>query len=77
MSPMPTEVHVRLPVRLGQLLQLAGAAESGAQARELLADGNVRVDGDVETRRGRQLRGEEVLEVRGPGGVEVLRVVGG
>lgn len=42
-------------IRLGQFLKLANLAESGAQARELIADGEVTVDGEVETRRGRQL----------------------
>ena len=42
-------------IRLGQLLKLAGIAESGADAKALLADGAVTVNGEVETRRGRQL----------------------
>ena len=42
-------------IRLGQLLKLAGIAESGADAKLLLAGGEVAVNGEVETRRGRQL----------------------
>ena len=42
-------------IRLGQLLKLSGLAESGGEARELVADGVVHVNGEVETRRGRQL----------------------
>lgn len=52
-------------IRLGQLLKLANLAESGAHARELIANGDVTVDGEVETRRGRQLVGGEVIEVLG------------
>ena len=49
-------------IRLGQLLKLAGLAESGGEARELVSDGVVRVNGEVETRRGRQLhRGDLVV----------------
>jgi ribosome-associated protein len=42
-------------IRLGQLLQVAGLAESGGEAKALLATGSVRVNGEPETRRGRQL----------------------
>jgi ribosome-associated protein len=42
-------------IRLGQLLQVAGLAESGGEAKALLATGAVRVNGEPETRRGRQL----------------------
>lgn len=42
-------------IRLGQLLKLAGVADSGGEAKELLAGGGVLVDGEVETRRGRTL----------------------
>lgn len=48
-------------IRLGQLLKLADLVESGADAKALLAEGVVQVNGTVETRRGRQLaRGDEV-----------------
>lgn len=43
-------------IRLGQLLKLAGVVDDGAQARALIADGVVRVDGEVDRRRGRQVR---------------------
>ena len=52
-------------IRLGQFLKLANLAESGAHARELILAGDVLVDGEVETRRGRQLVGGEVVEVGG------------
>ena len=42
-------------IRLGQLLQVAGLAESGGEAKALLATGAVRVNGEPENRRGRQL----------------------
>jgi ribosome-associated protein len=56
------EVPIRDDViRLGQFLKLAGLAESGTHARDLVADGEIKVNGEVETRRGRQLvRGDRV-----------------
>lgn len=50
-------------IRLGQLLKLSGLAESGGEARELVAEGVVRVNGEVETRRGRQLHRGDLVEV--------------
>ena len=42
-------------IRLGQLLKLAGVVDDGAQARSLIEDGEVSVNGEVERRRGRQV----------------------
>jgi ribosome-associated protein len=48
-------------IRLGQFLKLADLVESGGDLKPLLAEGLVRVNAEVETRRGRQLvRGDEV-----------------
>jgi ribosome-associated protein len=52
-------------IRLGQLLKLAGLADSGADARELVREGATRVNGEVETRRGRRLRRGDVVDVAG------------
>jgi ribosome-associated protein len=57
-------------IRLGQLLKLTGVAGSGAEAKELLVDGAVTVNGEPERRRGRQLRAGDVVVVGG----ESLRV---
>jgi ribosome-associated protein len=43
-------------IRLGQLLKLAGVVDDGAQARTLIEEGEVSVDGEVDRRRGRQVR---------------------
>jgi ribosome-associated protein len=50
-------------IRLGQLLKAAGLAESGGDAKALLADGAVTVNGEPETRRGRQLVPGDVVAV--------------
>lgn len=57
-------------IRLGQLLKLAGLADSGGEAKELLAEGAVSVNGEPEERRGRQLRSGDVVQV----GDEQVRV---
>jgi ribosome-associated protein len=49
-------------IRLGQLLKLANMVETGGAARGLLESGEVRVNGEVETRRGRQLGIGDVIE---------------
>jgi len=55
----------RVPVRLGQFVQLAGLADSGADAKRLIAAGAVAVNTAVETRRGRQLHRGDVVTVAG------------
>ena len=52
-------------IRLGQLLKLADLVDAGGDAKALLADGAVTVNGEPETRRGRQLHPGDVVEVRG------------
>lgn len=52
-------------IRLGQLLKLSGLAESGAEARSLVQEGLVLVNGEVETRRGRQLHRGDLVTVDG------------
>ncbi len=48
-------------IRLGQLLKLADVIDSGAEARGFLALGGVTVNGEPETRRGRQLHPGDVV----------------
>ncbi|APE12433.1 RNA-binding S4 domain-containing protein [Rhodococcus pyridinivorans] len=52
-------------IRLGQFLKLASLIESGAEAKEVIADGLVSVNGEVEVRRGRQLKVGDVVEIAG------------
>ena len=48
-------------IRLGQFLKLADLVETGADAKPLLAAGDVRVNGAVVTERGRQLHRGDVV----------------
>lgn len=52
-------------IRLGQLLKLASLAEDGFHAKELIENGMVKVNGEIETRRGRQLRIGDVVGLAG------------
>jgi ribosome-associated protein len=50
-------------IRLGQLLKLADVVSDGGEAKALLAEGVVSVNGEPETRRGRQLHPGDVVVV--------------
>jgi ribosome-associated protein len=52
-------------IRLGQLLKLAGIVDSGAEVRALLAAEPAVVNGEPETRRGRQLHPGDRVAVAG------------
>ena len=52
-------------IRLGQFLKLANLIETGADAKLVCADGLVSVNGDFETRRGRQLVKGDVVSIGG------------
>ena len=48
---------------LGQALKAASLVGSGGQAKVLIQAGEITVNGEVETRRGRRLRSGDVVEV--------------
>ncbi len=52
-------------IRLGQLMKLGGLVDSGSDVRPLLAAGEVTVNGQEETRRGRQLHDGDVVGFAG------------
>jgi ribosome-associated protein len=52
-------------IRLGQFLKLAGVIDSGGETKERIAAGEVEVNGEVDTRRGRQLYRGDVVTVGG------------
>jgi len=64
MMPAVRDIQIRGEmIRLGQLLQHAGIADSGGAAKQLLTDGAVSVNGEPELRRGRQLHPGDVVAV--------------
>ncbi|MGY1839348.1 MULTISPECIES: RNA-binding S4 domain-containing protein [unclassified Modestobacter] len=58
-------------IRLGQLLKLVDAVPSGAQVKDVLTSGDVRVNGELEERRGRQLHTGDVVSVAGQEDVRI------
>jgi ribosome-associated protein len=65
-TPAPVDVPIRDEmIRLGQFLKLANLIENGSDAKIVCADELVSVNGEVETRRGRQLTKGDVVELGG------------
>lgn len=52
-------------IRLGQFLKFAGLLDSGGDVKAAIADGAVRVNGEIDRRRGRQLRLDDVVSLEG------------
>lgn len=48
-------------IRLGQALKKAGLVASGVDAKMVILDGLVKVNGEVETRRGRKLYSKDTI----------------
>ena len=52
-------------IKLGQAVKAAGLVESGVEAKEVIQEGRVSVNGEVDTRRGRKLYAGDVAEYNG------------
>ncbi len=50
-------------IRLDDLLKLTGCVQTGGQAKVLIQGGEVHLDGEVCTMRGKKLRGGEVISI--------------
>ena len=62
----PMNVPIRdESIRLGQFLKLANLVETGSEAKPVITGGAVLVNGEVETRRGRQLVKGDVVTLGG------------
>ena len=51
--------------KLGQALKAAGLVESGVEAKEVIQDGLVKVNGEVDTRRGKKLYDGDIVSFDG------------
>jgi ribosome-associated protein len=51
------------PINLTQVLKLSGAVLSGGEAKSLIAGGSVRVNGEIELRKRRQMARGDVVEI--------------
>lgn len=49
-------------IKLDQLLKFANAVEGGGMAKNVILDGLVKVNGEVELQRGKKLRNGDVVE---------------
>ena len=61
------------PINLTQVLKRAGWVENGGQAKALIAEGLVRVNGQVELRKRRQMAADDVVQVEGAPPVVLAR----
>ena len=52
-------------IKLGQALKLAGLVSSGIEAKIVVQDGEVKVNGETDTRRGRKLYTVDIFEYNG------------
>lgn len=52
-------------IKLDQFLKLVDVASTGGHAKFLIQEGLVKVNGEIETRRGKKLRSDDVVEVEG------------
>jgi ribosome-associated protein len=65
-NPEIEEIPIRdTMIRLGQLLKLANVVEDGVEATELIKNGLVKVNGEIDDRRGRQLHNGDTVTVNG------------
>lgn len=58
-------------IKLGQALKAAGLVESGVEAKIVITDGQVKVNGQVDERRGKKLISGDIVEYNG----ETIKIV--
>ncbi len=59
------------PINLTQLLKLANCVQSGGEAKILIAAGQVRVNGEIEARKRRQLKAGDIVAIDGGPTIEL------
>ncbi|MDD2431228.1 MAG: RNA-binding S4 domain-containing protein [Firmicutes bacterium] len=60
-------------IKLEQFLKWAGVVQTGGEAKNLIQDGWVLVNGEEELRRGRQLKEGDLVEVEESGSFKVVK----
>ncbi|SKA63462.1 RNA-binding S4 domain-containing protein [Eubacterium uniforme] len=58
-------------IKLGQALKACGLVSSGIEAKIVIQDGEVKVNGEVDTRRGKKLVDGDIVEFNG----ETIKVI--
>ena len=60
------EIYIRDDfIKLGQALKLAGLVDSGVEAKEVIQDGLVKINGVIDTRRGKKLVADDEVSFDG------------
>lgn len=62
-------------IKLQQLLKFSGAADIGSEAKEMIAEGIVKVNGETCLMRGKKLRPGDIAEIRGEDIILRLEVI--
>ncbi|MBS6590139.1 MAG: RNA-binding S4 domain-containing protein [Oscillospiraceae bacterium] len=63
-------------IKLDQLLKFSGVADIGSEAKQMVLDGIVKVNGEVCTMRGKKIRPGDIVEITGEDIIIRLEVVG-
>ncbi len=63
-------------IKLDQLLKFSGVADIGSEAKQMVLDGIVNVNGEVCTMRGKKIRPGDFVEITGEDIIIRLEVVG-
>ena len=63
-------------IKLDQLLKFSGVADIGSEAKQMVLDGLVKVNGEVCTMRGKKIRPGDLVEITGEDIIVRLEVVG-
>lgn len=63
-------------IKLDQLLKFSGVADIGSEAKQMVLDGIVNVNGEVCTMRGKKIRPGDLVEITGEDMIIRLEVIG-
>lgn len=50
-------------IKLGELLKFTGEAVTGGEAKELIANGKINVNGEICTMRGKKIKNGDIVEI--------------
>jgi ribosome-associated protein len=64
-------------IKLDQFLKWAGIVNSGGEAKDLIASGIIAVNGQVETKRGRKLKNQDVISIQNKHLLKVISLLRG
>lgn len=72
MNKKPVEIKITSEfIALGQFLKFADIIQSGGEAKSFLANNEVKINGEIDNRRGRKLRPGDEIEINS----QIYRVV--